>query len=238
MGIENWNLIWYNFDMWERNLDLNNILFHGLEPYHTMKREQRALEKLESVFQCGAILSRSGQLSQLDLDTHEFMKRYFDNKFMLNWNGSEYISICTKTSKVKVGDSGAYNTYVAGNNAISIALSEKIMDVVDNSRLNLMDGELQVKNSIPLDEYMVGVICGGKSFKELNGEVEWGRKICATEQELKDYLPHTLEWNQDNIVDSVGNLLCKYGYDNIPIISSRDGFEIVKFQDAIGELGL
>ena len=224
--------------MSKRMVDLNSVFFHGLEPKYVIKREKKALEKLECIFQCGAILSRSGQLSQLDLNTHEFMKKYFNNKFDPNWNGRDYISLCKKRSETMVNfDSNSFRTYVSGNDGISIALSRNIWDLIDLNRFMLLDGEFQVKDSIPLDDYMVGIVCGGKSFKELSDEVERGKKICLSQQEIKDYLQFNLDEKQDEIVDSVGNLLCKYGYDDIPIISSRDGFEVVRFQDAIEEMG-
>ncbi len=222
--------------MSERNIDLNSVLFHGLESIHNIQREQRALEKLECILQSGAILSRSGQLSQLDLNTHEFLNEYFYNKFSANWNGSEYISICKKA----IGgiDSLSYRTYVGGNNGVGIALSEDVLTLVDSNRRLLMDGEFQVKDAIPLD-HMVAIVCGGKSFKELNSDIEYyGRELCLTNCEIKKQLSLIQSARWVGFHNSIGELLYKYGYDDIPIISSQDGFEIGNVKDVMDEMGL
>ena len=168
-------------------VDLNSVFFHGLEPLQARNRVKNALEKLECIFQSGAILSRNGQLSFFDMQTHEFMKNY--NKADVNWNGTDYISICKKRSGLYCdANSLAFNNYITGNNAIGIALSNSVLNLADSNRYLLMDGELQVKDSIPL-EYMVAIVCGGKSYRELNKEVELGRKIGLSDQEIKTMLP-------------------------------------------------
>ena len=223
----------------KRRLDLNSVLFHGLEPVEAEQRTEKSLVKLESILQTGAILSRSGQLSQLDLNTHEFMKKYFNNKFDPNWNGRDYISLCKKRSETMVNfDSNSFRTYVSGNDGISIALSRNVWDLIDLNRFMLLDGEFQVKDSIPLDEYMVGIVCGGKSFKELNDYIQARENGDLTVEKFNEHFSQELVEKQDQLTGSVRNLLCKYGYDNVPIISSRDGFEIGDVDDVLHDLEL
>ena len=217
-------------------VDLNSVFFHGLEPLQARNRVKNALEKLECIFQSGAILSRNGQLSFFDMQTHEFMKNY--NKADVNWNGTDYISICKKRSGLYCdANSLAFNNYITGNNAIGIALSNSVLNLADSNRYLLMDGELQVKDSIPL-EYMVGIVFGGRSLKEINDYVSAGESGDITQEDFKDHFSQDLVEKQDEIVGSIRDLLFKYGYENIPIYSSRDGFEIENVQDVIDEMGL
>ncbi len=224
--------------MGERSLDLNSVLFHGLEPVEAEQRTEKALEKLESVLQIGAILSRNEQLKRFDMETHKFLDKYTKENFWRNWNGKDHVSICKKQGKDKSEcESGGFFFYVAGDGGISIALSQDVFKLVDSNRRLLMDGELQVKDSIPL-EYMVGILFGGRSFKEVNDYVKAGEKGDITQEDIKEHFPQDLVEKQDGIVRSIRGLLCKYGYDNIPIYSSRDGFEIGNVKDVMEEMGL
>ena len=112
LGIANGLKLCYAKDVMKRSIDLNSVLFHGLEPYHTMKREQRALEKLECILQSGT------------------------------------------------------------------------------------NCEIKKQSSLIQSARWVG------------------------------------------FHNSIGELLCKYGYDDIPIISSQDGFEIENVQEVMDEMGL
>lgn len=224
--------------MSKRSLDINSVLFHGLEPVEAEQRTEKALEKLESVLQTGAILSRGEQLKRFNIETHKFLEKYTKEDFWGNRNGNDYISICKKQSRVKSEcESGGFFFYVAGDGGISIALSQDVLTLVDSNRRLLMDGELQVKDSIPL-EYMVGIVFGGRSLKEVNDYVSAGEKGDITQEDIKEHFPQDLVEKQDAIVGSIRDLLFKYGYDDIPIYSSRDGFEIENVQDVIDEMGL
>ena len=112
LGIANGLKLCYAKDVMKRSIDLNSVFFHGLESIHNIQREQRALEKLECIFQCGTNCEIKKQLSLIQ---------------SARWVGFH---------------------------------------------------------------------------------------------------------------NSIGELLCKYGYDDIPIISSRDGFEIENVQEVIDEMGL
>ena len=79
---------------------------------------------------------------------------------------------------------------------------------------------------------------GGRSLKEINDYVSAGEKGDITQEDIKEHFSQDLVEKQDEIVGSIRDLLFKYGYENIPIYSSRDGFEIENVQDVIDEMGL
>ena len=222
----------------KRSLDLNSVLFHGLEPVEAEQRTEKSLVKLESILQTGAILSRSEQLKRFNIETHKFLEKYTKETLWKNLSGNDFVSICKKQSRVKPEcETDGFFFYVAGDGGISLALSQDVLKLVDSSRRVLMDGELQVKDSIPLD-HMVAIVCGGKSFKELSEEIKSRKEIGLTHQLIKELLPYALVEKQVQIKDSIGELLYKYGYGNLPIISSRDGFEIGDVDDVLHELEL
>ena len=68
--------------------------------------------------------------------------------------------------------------------------------------------------------------CGGKSYQELMQEIKFAQDYGISSAEIKNAIPHVLIANQQEVYQAIYGLLFKYGYD-VPIISSRDGNEIV-----------
>lgn len=226
--------------MENNNLDLETVLFHSLGEFGQENRDKNCLKKLESILKSGLILSRQSQLEKNTNDSQlsEFLQKYLDIKYSYNWNGMNHISICQKNSqKFDDRDSEAFSEYVTGNGGIGIVLSKDVLNIIDNERTQLMDGEFQVENEIPLS-YMVGIFCGGKSFHELNCEIESARQqYDMSAQEIKDLLPHSLTSGQIEIYNSIQSLLDNYGY-NVPIYSSRDGFPVVGIDTVLTEIDM
>lgn len=212
-------------------INLNSVFFHSLGAFDTDNRLQDSLIKLESILKNGAILSRQEQINQNSDNPilAEILETYLNPNCAFNWNGMNHISICQRTSSKSLqNESEAFKEYVNGNVGIGIILSQNIMQLVDNNRLKLMDGEFQIKDIIPL-KYMMGIFYGGKSNNELLNDIEVAKKLGISQQEIKEFLPHTLTPYQVEIYKSIRMLLAKYGYD-IPIYSSRDGFEILNVE--------
>lgn len=135
-----------------------------------------------------------------------------------------HISISKKQSDISDDkESDAFKEYVIGNAGIGIILSLDVINLKDSSRTKLMDGEIQIKDLIPL-KYMLGIFFGGKSNNELLKDIKRAETPGISKSEIKELLPHTLTPNQNEIYNKIQELLCKYGY-NAPIYSSRDGFQ-------------
>ena len=210
-----------------QNLDFNTVYFHSLGAFMADNRISDSLLKLESILKNGAILSRQEQinLNNNNPALSKYIQRYLDPLWAYNWNGLNHISICQKTSlNNPENESDAYKEYVNGNAGIGIILSPTVLTLADKDRPKLMDGEIQIKDKIPLD-YMIGIFCGGKSTKEIQYEKNIAIELGYTKQQFQEFLPHILTPNQVEVCTSINNLLDKFGY-NVPIYSTRDGYEI------------
>ena len=235
LGIEFEDLICYNLVMkTQNNINLNSVFFHSLGAFASNNRLQNSLIKLESILKNGSILSRQEQINK-NSDNQalsEILERYLNPKWAFNWNGMNHISICQRTSsKNPEIESDAFKEFVIGNTGIGIILSQDIMQFADNNRPKLMDGEFQIKDKVSL-EYMLGIFYGGKSNNELLKDIEVAKNLGISQQEIKEFLPHTLTPYQLEIYKSIQELLNKYGY-NVPIYSSRDGFEILNIENLL-----
>ena len=211
-----------------RSLDLNSLFFHSLGDFREVFKDRNQLKKLDSILRCGKILSRENQLRECgnNAELTSLLDKYNQAEFSYNWNEMSHISICQKCSlRNSKEDSEAFKDYVKGNVQIGIILSRDVAYLIDKARGKTMDGEFQIPNEIPLT-FMKGIFCGGKSYQELLQEIKFAQDYGISSAEIKNAIPHVLIANQQEVYQAIYGLLFKYGYD-VPIISSRDGNEIV-----------
>lgn len=223
----------------DKQINLDEVFFHSLEPFGEFERSKKSFKKLEAVLKNGNILSRQLQLEQNknNESMQDVLSNYLDEKHNYNWNGMHHISICKKSSDENANtNSNAFDEYVAGNAGIGIILSKEVANLIDNERTEVMDGEFQIPDKIPL-EYMVGIFCGGKSCNEITNDILQAKNSGISNNEIKQVLPHILVENQIENCQKINILLNNYGYTNTPIYSTRDGYEIGDVQNLIENFG-
>ena len=218
-----------------KQINLDEVFFHSLEPFGEFERSKKSFKKLETILKNGNIFSRQLQLEQNknNESMQDVLTKYLDEKYSYNWNGMHHISICKKCSDENTAaNSKAFEEYVSGNAGIGLILSKEVGNLIDSERTQIMDGEFQIPDKIPL-EYMVGIFCGGKSCNEITNDILQAKNSGISNDEIKQALPHTLVENQIENCQKINILLNNYGYNNTPIYSTRDGYEIGDVQNLI-----
>lgn len=188
-------------------IDLDNVYFHGIRP--PCDNEDAALEILENILKHNAILSRG---LQDELGIKSILNAN------LNRNGKDNISICCSRSD-------AFINWV--RNQISIILPKNMPECifVDKYDFSGIDGEFQIKSSIPSKYFIgIGIPTGTSSFKQIISDIN----CCA--QGSQEYFIEHLERYYKREISPVQEVLNKTGYD-IALYDIQTGELIPTFKE-------
>lgn len=209
----------------DKRLDINSVYFHGLESWGFQDRLENSLKRLEAIFQSKAILCRQKQLELIgdQVEFYPIFERYQSQTH--NLNGLTHVSICqSQHFDDSRFASAAFNEYIQGNSGMGIILSKDVEQIIDRSRTEVMDGEFQVKDKVPL-EYMIGIFCGCKSTQEVSDDLKSAKLLGLSHAEFEKLLPLILPPFHEEIIQKLSSLLFKYNYA-VPIYSTRDWHQI------------
>ena len=198
-----------------KKIDLDNVYFHGIRPPYdeTGLTTSNELKILQSILQQGAILCREKQ-EQLGI------KPILNDN--LNRNGDDKVSICCSRSD------GFFNWV---RNHISIILPKDMPECSVEDRLFYgVDGELQVKDFIPLKYFIgIGIPTGTSSFKQIVSEI----KCCA--QGSEEYFKAHLGNYCNRHITPVREILNNTGY-NISLYDIKTGELIQTINELSGSI--
>lgn len=210
-------------------INLNEVLFHGVTHYMTEHRQDKAMQRLNSILKCRAILSRNLQektLHTLNLPQNKFKK--------VMWNGMDYISVCEKEGPLaKIGcvtdESEAFSDFV--KNGTSIILSRSILTDLQTRNGHLQEGEFQIKDQIPA-KYFLGIAIYNISDEQL---IEWTSdylqrglvdKTTCREFLVKRYLH----------LEPLKQCLKSNGFEHLQLYSINDGKIITNAENVYGKI--
>jgi len=204
-------------------INLDKVLFHGVthrDDDELVSRNDLSLKRLDSIFKCGAILSRKEQRKVIALLETEY-------QFPLK-NGEDYVCICTRKGKNKlIKCSDAFYQFI--ESGISLILDKKLLEDLEIREESFQDGEIQVKNKIPL-KYLVGVAVNCSSD---DSWVKHGLKV--SKRADKQYIEQDLKYSR-SIVEQVRIVLDKNNLQNINIYSLDDGKIITSMENVLSRI--
>ena len=204
-----------------KKINLDKVLYHGLGHASLEDREEISLKRLESVLKSGAILSRDEQRKIFDLPPYVY-------QYQLK-NGNEYVCVCKRKGKAKnIKWSEAFYEFVEGG--VSLILDEKLLDELEIRKENFQDGEIQIKNKIPLD-YIIGIAVDRSSDESTVKHGLKSAKRGISREERREYLKHTY-----NLAKEVRNCLDKNGFEHLKIYSLDDGKEITNVENVLNQI--
>ena len=219
-----------------KSIDLNEVLFHGLDYANGKDRSETSLIKLKYILESGSLYSREKQLEYLKGKTElaEFFAEYNNPVYDWNWNGKEYISLCEKKSKLRPKfNSLSYRHYIQGNDGIGLIFPKSLIASADASRWCLMDSEYQIKDEISLDK-AIGVFCGMASGKMIAEELNKAKACGFTKAQFLNEVNNIFYDMQFANYRRIKEMILNYGYD-FPIFSTIDGCEVGDLESFIDE---
>lgn len=204
-------------------IDLGNVLYHGFMHCLSPTREDKSIERLDSILKCGAILSRNQQKIMLN-DLGLPLVR----KLKILRNEVDYISVCSK-----FGTNGAvtepFSDFV--ETGMSLVLDNSILDSCVVRDEFFQDGEVQIKDSIPAT-FFRGIAVNFVSDEKMKEKIKAFVKKGETLKSSKDYFS-----GRYKVIEKLRTCLDENGFDYLPIYSIDDGCQITNIDNILSQMG-
>lgn len=203
-------------------LKFNDVLFHGLRGHNITNVEKASLLRLSKIILGKNIFSREKQIEcfGISFDTYSMYQREnpkFDAKEITNYNGKNYISICSYDKDTPMGENPYYMYVETG---ISIVLNKELLSLLEQRNNCGLPSEYQIKDMIPNDFFL------GIALPHINIDsiAKWFEK-----GETRDSIFKELQ-GDFKIVSKINEILNFNGY-HLPLYNISNGEEILSIEE-------